>query len=339
MTRRIPRGAWSRAFSRALNSIAKTAARAGSKVIAKTLQNAAPASKRKSAKSKPPSKAGWSSGAAVGSASVRRYRLYKPAGVRHTERLPLIVMLHGCGQDAAALAASTRMNRIAASKRFLVLYPEQERISNVQGCWNWFDTRHGRAQREADSINAAIDQVCLLHPVDQDRIALAGLSAGASMAALTAIRRPGRFQALAMHSGVATGVAHSSATAFAAMCGRKQAAASLPLGIQLPALLVIHGSRDQVVAPVNGAVTARQWAAHWGARPGAARHVRRGERYPATIIDYRMKGRIVATFCEVEGLGHAWSGGAAGHAYSDMKGPNASSMIWTFASKQFNSLA
>jgi hypothetical protein len=33
---------------------------------------------------------------------------------------------------------------------------------------------------------------------------------------------------------------------------------------------------------------------------------------------------------EVDGLGHAWSGGAAGGSHSDPRGPNASEAIWRF---------
>jgi poly(3-hydroxybutyrate) depolymerase len=76
----------------------------------------------------------------MGPAGVRRYRLYRPPAVKSGERLPLMVMLHGCGQDAKSFANSTRMNAVAARERFLVLYPEQDRLSNAQGCWNWFDT-------------------------------------------------------------------------------------------------------------------------------------------------------------------------------------------------------
>jgi poly(hydroxyalkanoate) depolymerase family esterase len=248
-----------------------------------------------------------------------------------------MVMLHGCGQDAEALAASTKMNRIAASKRFFVLYPEQERLSNVQACWNWYGTRSGQAQREADSIDAAIDQVCLLQPVDRDRIVLAGISAGASMAALLATRRPQRFRMIAMHSGIAPGVAYSSATAVMAMLGRKVAARPFPVGAHLPALLVIHGSADHVVAPGNGLEAARLWAAHAGAIPRPPRTVQRGARYTATITDYRTRDRFVASLCQIDGLAHAWSGGAPGYAYSDPKGPDASRMIWAFAIKQFPS--
>lgn len=84
-----------------------------------------------------------------------------------------MVMLHGCGQDASSFAASTRMNRIALRERFLVLYPEQDRLANAQGCWNRYDTGSGRAYGEAALILRAIDQVCLLHPVDKARVAVA----------------------------------------------------------------------------------------------------------------------------------------------------------------------
>jgi poly(3-hydroxybutyrate) depolymerase len=53
------------------------------------------------------------------------------------------------------------------------------------------------------------------------------------------------------------------------------------------------------------------------------------------ITDYRAPGRLVVTHCEVVGLGHAWSGGAARQPYSDPKGPDASRMIWAFLARQF----
>lgn len=333
--RRKRKSLWSRSLQRSLTSMTRSALRVGSKAVAQTLRAAPKARKVATAKPGLLSSAHWSNGLAVGKAGARRYWLYQPPGVRRTERLPLMVMLHGCGQDAEALAASSRMSRVAARERFLVLFPEQDRLSNIQGCWNWYDTRSGRAQGEASSIDAAIDQVCQLYPVDPGRIALAGLSAGAGMAALMASRRPARFRAVAMHSGIAPGVAHSTATALVAMRGRMARSTPALAGIALPPLLVIHGAADTVVAPSNGAEAARQWAARMNAKPSTPRIVQRGTRYAATITDFRSRGRIFATLCEISGLGHAWSGGAAGLAYSDPKGPDASRMIWAFAARQF----
>ena len=78
----------------------------------------------------------WLPGVALGPAGARRYKLYRPSGLQAGERVPMLVMLHGCGQDAKGFAASTRMNQIAARERFIVLYPEQDRLANPQGCWN-----------------------------------------------------------------------------------------------------------------------------------------------------------------------------------------------------------
>jgi poly(hydroxyalkanoate) depolymerase family esterase len=292
------------------------------------------------ARSKPPPGAGaWKLGLASGPGGMRRFRLYRPPAVGFAERLPLLVMLHGCGQDANAFATSTRMNRLAMAQRFLVLYPEQDRLANAQGCWNWFDTASGRAAREAESIMQAIDQVCLQQPVDRARVAIAGLSAGASMAALLALRHPGRFQALIMHSGIPPGSAHSSLSALGAMRGRRSPsplAATLPLVASTwPPLLVIHGADDDVVAVANAHGSIQLWAGAVGAQAGVERQVRRGKRLPMAVTDYRRSGSVVATLVVVDGLRHAWSGGLASQPFGDGRGPDASRMVWAFAARQF----
>ena len=287
----------------------------------------------------PPGAGQWLSGVAMGAGGARRWRLYRPPGVKFGERLPMMVMLHGCRQDAKSFATSTGMNAIAARERFQVLYPEQDRAANAQGCWNWFDTSAGRAYGEAASIISAIDQVCMLYSADRDRIAVAGLSAGASMAALLALRQPGRFKAVIMHSGIPPGTAYSTLSAVGAMHGlrntRPLPAKPVDTPAALPPLLVIHGREDTVVAPNNGLAAVQVWAEAAGARGGAQRSLQRGKRYPATVTDFRRRGATVATLMEVASLGHAWSGGTAGQAFSDALGPDASRMAWRFAQKQF----
>jgi poly(hydroxyalkanoate) depolymerase family esterase len=370
MARRPPKTTIARSFQRHFETMARRAMRAGSKAMAQAI-GLAPAKKvrRRAASAttaakaatkaaaaviasrlqdakapRPPALRGstpsgaWSTGIATAPAGTRRYRLFRPAGVQRTERLPLLVMLHGCGQDGHALATISRMNRLAAKERFLVLYPEQDRLHNAQGCWNWFESRSGRAQGEAAIIDVAIDQVCMRQPVDRERVAIAGFSAGAGMAALLATLRPQRFKAIAMHSGVAPGLASSSATALSAMHGRRHAPALSVAGMAsvLPPLLVIQGSADGVVAAVNGAEAVRLWTQHDKAHAKPARQVQRGARHAATVTDYRsVSGRLVATLCVIEDLGHAWSGGAPGHRYSDPVGPDAARLIWAFCAKRF----
>ena len=285
-------------------------------------------------------------GVVLGPRGARRYRLYLPPDMRANERLPLLVMLHGCDQDAASFAASTRMNRVAERERFAVLYPEQDRVSNLHGCWNWFDLDSGRAQAEAMSVLHAIDRVCSLHPVDPAAVAIAGLSAGASLAALLAVAHPARFCAVALHSGVPPGAAHSATGALRAMRGRgpsvqlpAQAGPPFERTVPWPPLLVLHGSRDTVVVPANGRETALRWAQACGAQAKSPRREQRGARHPVFVTDFSLGRRTVVTLIEICGLGHAWSGGAAGQRYGDAEGPDASRRVWRFVAQQVRSRA
>jgi poly(3-hydroxybutyrate) depolymerase len=106
--------------------------------------------------------------------------------------------------------------------------------------------------------------------------------------------------------------------------------------------LVIHGTADRIVCPVNGAHAVRQWiatnrlAAGGGYEPDVARpdSVLRNDsagRRPATRRTwFDARGRLMQEHIEVEGLGHAWSGGAAGGSYTDPRGPSAAAAVWDF---------
>ena len=334
---------WARALHRQLAALTRGAMKSGRQALGLALKtkrtavqrSARPLSQGAQAPAQASAPGSWLSGKTQGLGGTRHYKLYRPPGLKAGEQLPLLVMLHGCGQTADSFAASTRMNHCAQRERFLVLYPEQDRLANAQGCWNWFDTASGRAQAEAALLVQAVLQVCRLYPVDRARIAVAGLSAGASMAALMATLHPGHFKALVMHSGVPPGSAHSTLTALTAMRGRQRAAPLPATGQPWPPLLVIHGSADAVVAPVNGRVAVQRWAHNAGAQAAAPRRVQRGQRHPMLVTDFKHRSHTVATLVAVQGLAHAWSGGLASLAFGDAKGPDASRMVWAFVARQF----
>ncbi len=81
------------------------------------------------------------------SSGSRDYRLYVPA--THQPR-GLILMLHGCKQNAEDFAIGTTMNDVAEAEGFLVAYPAQAQSANPSSCWNWFrpeDQSRERASR------------------------------------------------------------------------------------------------------------------------------------------------------------------------------------------------
>jgi len=341
MPRRSAHAALRKAWHKGLNALTGQVMRAA-KDVARGAQSAVP-DLTKTPKHPSPGLGDWLAGVATGRGGMRRFRLFRPFGLTPGERVPLIVMLHGCGQDPAGFAASTRMNRLAARERCLVLYPAQSRLANPQRCWNWFDIESGRAQAEAALILAAIDQACVLYPADRSRVVIAGLSAGAGMAALMATTWPERFRAVAMHAGVAPGLATSTASALRAMRGNQSA--TTPIGdppsgalatdrVAWPPLLVIQGTKDAVVAPSNGREALRLWAQASGATTERTRTVQRGRRLPMTVVDVGRGRAVNATLVEIEGLGHAWSGGAANASFSDPTGPDATAMIWRFFAKR-----
>ena len=331
---------FTRVAQRNLQSLTKATLRNSKKVVTQVQRAVAK-------QHEPPTGAGdWLAGTAIGPAGVRRYHLFRPEGLvlQRGEKLPLLVMLHGCGQQGRDFAESTRMNRLAARERCLVLYPEQDRMANPQGCWNWYELRSGKAMAEAATLMTMVDQVVMLQGADRQRVAVAGLSAGASMAGLLASRYPGRFQAVAMHSGVSPGAANSTATALGAMRGQQgvalaAAAVGQLQGVNLPPLLVIHGETDRVVDASNARTSAAVWALASGAAPGPERVLQRGKRYPSRVTDYKRKGKVQVSLHQIEQLGHAWSGGPAKLAYSDANGPDATRLVWSFVTRQFKNAA
>lgn len=270
-------------------------------------------------------------GLAISAGGVRRYELWIPPGTRARQRLPLVVMLHGCKQDMAGFSAQTRMHRLAEKGRFGVLYIEQDQVANPMRCWNWFALDAGRALSEVSIIRAAIRDVCQKYPLNPGAVSLVGLSAGAGMAALMASRHPGEFVAVAMHAGVPPGSAREARGAMAAMKGERLPDALLhESGAELPALLVVQGLADAVVDRRNGKAAARLWALACGAQARPSRELKRGSRYPMKVTDYVVNTRLRVRLCEISKLGHAWSGADARHAFSDPAGPDASRLTWGF---------
>lgn len=284
-------------------------------------------------------------GSYTGAAGTRRWRLYLPPAYDGGRALPLVVLLHGCTQDAADLAAGTRMDEAAAAAGVMVLYPEQGAAHNEKKCWNWYDPAHQRRDAGEPSLIAGMTQQIMAgFPVDPARVYVGGISAGGGMAVILAATYPELYAAAAAHSGVAYGVARDVAGALVAMAGgapdpRPQARAMLEaMGARarpVP-LLVVHGAADPVVRAVNARQTVDQFlelARLVGAEPIGAVEEERGEAGGLAYTRTRHRdasGRLLVERWIVDGLGHAWSGGSPAGTFTDPRGPDASREMLRF---------
>lgn len=276
-----------------------------------------------------------------GDAGTRRYRLYVPSGYDPARPAPLVVMLHGCTQDAEDLARGTRMNALAEADTLLVAYPEQPEGANAKKCWNWYDPAHQRRGAGEPAIVAGITrEVMERWAVDARRVYLAGISAGGAMALITAIAYPELYEAVGLHSAVPYGVARDVMQALAVMqrgaADEATAIAALPAEAprRAPRAIVFHGARDGVVAARNGEQVAAQLLAlrgsatatvEWSESVGG-RRVSRSRR----IAD---EGTVVLERWLVEELGHAWSGGSPEGSFTEAQGPDASREMLRFFSE------
>jgi poly(hydroxyalkanoate) depolymerase family esterase len=262
------------------------------------------------------------------------YRLFVPALTGDPSPMPLIVLLHGCTQDAQDFARGTSMNDLAGRHGCMVLYPEQISKANSQRCWNWYERDHQQLGRgEPGMIAALTQQVLAAHQgpkgADPGRVYIAGLSAGGAMAAVVAGLYPDIFAAVGVHSGLASGSAQDMVSAFSAMRrgAKGQSVAALPT-------IVFHGSGDTTVHPDNGdyisdaALDALQAT---GLKLSKSRTTAGADQQATERIIYRSSaGPSYVEYWRVGDGQHAWSGGDAAGSFTDPVGPSASAAMLEF---------
>lgn len=278
-----------------------------------------------------PDGASFTAASYTGPAGTRAYKLYVPAN-RGDGLRPLVVMLHGCTQSPDDFAAGTRMNALAERHGVFVAYPEQPATANAQRCWNWFkpeDQRRGHG--EPDLLAGITRRIMRDHPVDPDRVYIAGLSAGGAAAAIMGAAYPDLYAAVGVHSGLPAGAAHDLPSALAAMRQGSRALPDTPRTDRRPPTIIFHGDRDTVVHPQNGDRVAAQAIA---AASGLGTEVQHGEapgrRAYSRTLHTDPAGRTLCEQWTIHGAGHAWAGGSPAGSYTDPQGPDATMEMMRF---------
>ena len=283
------------------------------------------------------------------------YRLYIPPS--HPARpMPLLLLLHGCTQDATDFATGTAMNGVADENGIAVLYPSQTASANANKCWNWFEPAHQkRGAGEPAALSAMTRKVISEHALDPRRVFVAGMSAGGAMAIVLGEQYPELFAAVGIHSGLPSGVASNVMQALSAMKGGSNPVISRrppsftegvadSISNRVQPTIVFHGAQDQTVDDANAraivsdclerALEAGEHITSESRQPVAGMHAvtvttHRGSAHRGST-DRSNTQRVICEYWHLHSAGHRWSGGNPAGTHTDASGPNASAEMVRF---------
>lgn len=186
-----------------------------------------------------------------------------------SEKLPLVIALHGCSQNAKSMAKQTGWNELAEKYNFIVLYPEQRRRNNGSNCFNWFELNDiSKNSGESESINSMMDFAFREFNLDDQKVFIYGLSAGAAMGVVMMVNYPNRFKSGAIYAGLPYKTATSTKEGFAAVRNEldltpKEWGDKIAKGErdEFSQLILLHGKKDKIVPIHYSYELVEQWCA------------------------------------------------------------------------------
>lgn len=183
------------------------------------------------------------------------FRYVPPAALNNPD-VPLVIVLHGCGQDARQINALAGWTALADELGLLLLFPEQKKLNNMGDCFNWFLANDVEPfGGEMHSIYIATQ--AFRREYSGTRNYVYGVSAGAAMALAMLYNYPDFFRAGAVLAGGAFKYHDSMLSAATYLQQSNTYPAEIMLGFlperirrysgPFPSLVSIHGTSDPVV--------------------------------------------------------------------------------------------
>lgn len=269
---------------------------------------------------------------------ARSYLLFRPgsadgAADKARAPLPLVLAFHGSGVDGRQMANFCGLHELAATERFVVVYPNGTGHTSHTLSWNAGNCCGLAMLRGTDDVGFVrriIDDVSQQMPIDAARIYAAGFSNGAMMAYRVALELSDIVAAIAPVSGP---------------MGFEEAHPARPVPV-----LHFHGTVDEF-APYEGGVgkrsvsrcnfrSAEQSVAAWVTANGCAA-TPTVVKLPTAVDDgteivrrHYAEGRegSEVIFYTIEGGGHTWPGRSTPFSIlgRSTKNLNANELIWQF---------
>jgi polyhydroxybutyrate depolymerase len=227
---------------------------------------------------------------------LRDYRLFRPPALDYTKPVPLVISLHGTPSDASVQASVSHFDDEAAKAGFLAVYPD--------GCDGFWDADAG--SYDVGFISRLIDRLRTDFRIDEARVFIVGVSAGALMA----------YRIACELSSLIAGLASVAGSMLASDCHPAR-----PVSI-----LEMHGTADANVSYALGVAAIQTWTLLDGCVGDPALSQ---SGITKTSVWSRCNAGTVVRLDTVEGGHHTWFGSTYDPVPNE---PNANSAIWSFFS-------
>jgi poly(hydroxyalkanoate) depolymerase family esterase len=279
------------------------------------------------------------------------YQVHLPPDFDESERLPVMMSLHGCvmtGFGFNSMKDATRFNDLADEERFIVVYPTQSVFAEPLNCWNAkLPSNQLRNSGEPALLAGVARQVIEEFNADPDRIHVSGASSGAGAAVILGVTYPDVFASVTSAAGGEYGLNQIDPERpedLTPQSTAKQAWGQMGAQARPVPLLVLQGDADEVVPPIVATRLVEQSIAVDdlaidgmldGDVDSTADEVVRST--PAGLYPYTHSvfegedGNSLVELYLVEGQGHAWSGPKGTGWFTDRSGPDYTKISWDFA--------
>lgn len=286
---------------------------------------------------------------------TRNYKVYVPKGLNKNKKAPVVVMIHGCDQNAASFAEGTRIVQWADKEKFIVLLPEQNQLYNPYKCWNWVLPVNNARTGETQVIIEMLDAVLKKYNGDANNVFAAGMSSGASMVNILGNCYPERFKALGSHDGTQyystrTGMDFADVVLYGPSVDAPSAAAAgdacssfvANRPKQMP-IIIFHGMKSPLMSPAHAFAVENEFKIFNDLLDNGVRdtsyYLSKDVKFiPATATTYgynkytlvNPNHEVLIERYMINDLQHDWSGGVGTVKYNDPKGPDATALIIDF---------
>jgi poly(hydroxyalkanoate) depolymerase family esterase len=243
--------------------------------------------------------------------------LYMPPSYNGTAPIPLMVMIHGCGQTKSDFMTATLMNNVAQAKGFATLYIDG--AVNAIGCWEYWSAKtQSRTAQVNEGIANIVNKVKKDYKIDNGNVWIGGVSSGAVMAVNMAATYPDLFSGAVIEAGLPFGNGASTSPTITAADSAARVLEAMGNYKRLIKVLVFHGDSDAMVPPdssdriasafatvfqaINPNVVVPATPTSTSGTAGSTNHTR----YTYATLD----GEELVVYYKVDGLGHGWMGGS-----------------------------